>query len=216
MSSPIVIMNILWDVDGTLFDTYPAITFALSKSLNELRFSIAMNMVDSLARQSINDCVETLSQRFKLDPNLLHRRFSKSYLAIDPANQPPIPGAREICRFIYQLGGSNIIVTHRDVQVTNLLLETHEMAAFFLRHIFNVEQGYAHKPNPEIVLAAINRYELDPDQTLLIGNRDLDIEAGRVAGINTCLFGKMDSTKLADIQIENYTQLLTYLQETTS
>ena len=48
------VRNILWDVDGALFDTYPAITYALSRTLNELGLSIALNVIDSLARQSIS------------------------------------------------------------------------------------------------------------------------------------------------------------------
>ena len=31
---------------------------------------------------------------------------------------------------------------------------------------------------------------LDPGETLLISNRDLDILAGQAAGVNTCLFGQ--------------------------
>ena len=43
-----MIRNILWDVDGTLFDTYPAITYAISKSLNKMGLSIALNVIDGV------------------------------------------------------------------------------------------------------------------------------------------------------------------------
>ena len=46
-----MIRNIIWDVDGTLFDTYPAITFAISKSLLESGQNMAMNMIDGLVRR---------------------------------------------------------------------------------------------------------------------------------------------------------------------
>ena len=66
-----VIRNILWGVDGTLFDTTPAITYAISKSLNEPGHSLALNVIDGLACQSLDHCLTTLSKRFKLDPKLL-------------------------------------------------------------------------------------------------------------------------------------------------
>ncbi len=204
--------NILWDVDGTLFDTYPAITYAISKSLNEMGLSIAMNVIDGLARQSLNLCVETLSQRFKLDPDLLHRRFAESYQTVDPANQLPFPGVCEVCGLIHARGGLNIAVTHRDVRSTQRLLSAYALAPFF-SDIFSVEQGYPRKPDPAMVLAALEIHALNPDQTLLVGDRDTDIQAGRTAGLKTCLFGQAGPADLADFQIESYAQLLSHIKE---
>ena len=207
-----MIRNILWDVDGTLFDTYPAITYALSKALNELGLSIALNVIDGLARQSISDCIKTLSQRFKLDPNLLRRRFAKSYLTVSPANQPPFPGAREVCEFIYEHGGLNIAVSHRDIQPTQILLEAHGLAPYFT-DIFSVEQGYPEKPNPKIIQAALDGHALNLNETLLVGDSDLDIQAGRAASLRTFLFGGAELKTPADFQIEHYSQLLSRLKE---
>ena len=203
--------NILWDVDGTLFDTYPAITYAISKSLNEMGLLIALNVIDGLARQSLSHCVDTLSQRFKLDPDLLRRRFSESYQKVDPANQLPFSGVNEVCGLIHSRGGVNIAVTHRDVRSTQTLLSAHTLAPFF-SDIFSVEQGYPRKPDPAMILAALEKHILNPDQTLLVGDRDMDIHAGYTAGVKTCLFGQASPADLPDFQIESYAQLLSYLR----
>jgi HAD superfamily hydrolase (TIGR01509 family) len=184
------VRNILWDVDGTLFDTYPAITYAFSKALNELGLSIALNVIDGLARQSIGHCVDTLSQRFKLDPDLLRQRFANSYRAVDPANQPPYPGVHEVCELIHARSGLNIAVTHRGVDSTKRLLDTHALSVYF-DDIFSVEQGYPRKPDPDMVVAALEKHALAPGQTLLIGDHDMDIRAGRAAGVSTCLGGRI-------------------------
>ena len=205
-----MIRNILWDVDGTLFDTYPAITYALSKALNELGLSIALNVIDGLARQSISDCIKTLSQRFKLDPELLRRRFSESYQKVDPANQLPFPGVREVCEFIHEHGGLNIAVTHRGIQPTQTLLDAHGLAPYFT-DIFSIEQGYPRKPNPKMIQAALDDHALNPNETLLVGDRDLDIQAGRAASVRTLLFGGAELNTPADFQIDHYSQLLSRL-----
>jgi HAD superfamily hydrolase (TIGR01509 family) len=202
--------NILWDLDGTLFDTYPAITYAISKSLNEMGLSVALNVIDGLARQSIAHCLETLSQRFKLDPDLLGDRFAESYRRIDPANQPPYPGVRDVCALIHARGGLNVIVTHRGGHSTQRLLETHHLAAYF-DAIFSVEQGYPRKPDPAMLLAALDKYSLNPDETLVVGDRELDIQAGQAAGIRTCQFGPVELKAPADFQVSSYAQLLEYL-----
>jgi len=205
-----VIRNIFWDVDGTLFDTYPAITYAFSKALNELGLSIALNVIDGLVRESLSHCIKTLSQRFRLDPDLLRRRFSESYLTVDPANQTPFPGVSEVCKFIYEHDGLNIAITHCSVQSTQMLLDAHELAPYFTA-IFSVEQGYPRKPNPSMPLAALEKYALEPCRTLLVGNRNLDIQAGEAAGIRTCLFGAPNPSIPADIYISNYNQLFEIL-----
>ena len=205
-----MIKNILWDVDGTLFDTYPSITYAISKSLNEMGLSVALNVIDGLARQSLEHCMETLSRRFKLGPDLLGARFAESYRTVDPANQPPFPGVREVCELIHVRGGLNVIITHRSVQSTQRLLDTHGMASDF-DDIFSIEQGYSRKPDPEIVLVALEKHTIHSAETLFVGDRDLDIQAGNAARVRTCLFGQAELSVPANFRIEHYDRLLKIL-----
>jgi phosphoglycolate phosphatase-like HAD superfamily hydrolase len=73
-----MIKNLLWDLDGTLFDAYPAITYANSKSISQMGGAIALNVIDGLARQSIGHCLKTLAARFKLDLNLFRARYAEN------------------------------------------------------------------------------------------------------------------------------------------
>lgn len=207
-----MIKNILWDLDGTIFDTYPAITYAISKSLNELGHSLALNVIDGLARQSIDHCMETLSQRFKLDPNLLRAQFAKSYREVSPEKQIPFPGVREVCDWIHERGGINVIITHRAVASTQKLLAVHSLTSCF-DDILSTEQGYPRKPDSAMVFAALEKHNLLPDETLMVGDRELDIQSGAAAGIHTCLFGGLKTSIPVDITIDSYEQLLSNLME---
>lgn len=205
-----VIRNILWDVDGTLFDTYPAITYAISQALNGLGQSAALNVLDSLARQSIEHCLATLAQRFDLDRGLLRQRYLAAYAALPLANQPPMPGVEAVCAAIVRRGGLNVAVTHRDVRTTQTLLDAHGLALYFAG-IVSVEQGYPRKPDPAMALAALERFGLDRAATLMIGDRELDVQAGRAAGVGTCLYGRACVPQPADLHIDQYSQLLALL-----
>lgn len=205
-----MIRNLFWDLDGTIFDTYPAITYAISKSLNEMGLSVALNVIDGLARQSIEHCTVTVAQRFKLDPDLLRGRFAQSYRMVDPANQLPFPGVSEICESIHGRGGLNIIITHRGIRSTGKLLEIHGLATHF-DDIFSVEQGYPRKPAPAMILSALEKHHLDPVESMVIGDRELDIQAGRAAKVRTCLFGGAQLSTPADFKIEHYDQFLQIL-----
>lgn len=205
-----VIGNILWDVDGTLFDTYPAITYAISRSLNGLGVSAELNVINGLARQSIDYCLATLAQRFNLEPDMLRRSYLEAYAALPLANQPPQPCAAAVCATIQQRGGQNVAVTHRDVCSTRALLAAHGLAPYFAG-VVSADQGYPRKPDPAMLLSALATYILNPLETLMVGDRELDIQAGRAAGVRTCLYGRAVLVQPADYQIEHLGQLLALL-----
>lgn len=210
IDQPFKIKNILWDLDGTLFDTYPAITYAFNKILKDMGLPIAMNVVDGLVRQSLNHCVQGLAQRFKIEPEELRNRFEESYKTISPTNQPPYPGVQAVCEHICKTGGKNIILTHRGVASSRILLEEHNLAHLFSA-IYSVEQGYPRKPDPAMVQAAMHDLDLSPKETLMIGDRMMDVQAGRAAGLSTCLFVQTQQEGLADYHCQSFDQLLAYL-----
>lgn len=209
-----MIRHLIWDTDGVLFDTRPAVTYAISQSLNEMGCAIALNVVDDLARQSLDYCVDTLAARFRLDPALLRQRSAEHYRQIPPERQPSIPGAREVCAWIAARGGLNLIVTARKLESTRALLAAHGMTEFF-SDIFTPEQGYPCKPDPAILLAALNKHALNPAETLLIGHRESDIQAGRAAGVATCLLdrGAVAVSSPPSLRVKDYKTLLAYLEK---
>ncbi|MFZ5807946.1 MAG: HAD hydrolase-like protein [Chloroflexota bacterium] len=207
-----MIRNLIWDTDGALFDTHPAVTYAISQSLNEMGYAIALNVVGDLASQSLDFCVDTLAARFKLDPALLRQRSAERYRQIPPERQMPFPAAREVCTWIVAHGGLNLIATDRKVESTRALLTAHGMTALFA-DIFSAEQGYPCKPNPAILLAALDKYALNPAETLLIGHRESDMQAGQAAGVATCLFGTVKVSTLPSLRVKDYRVLLMYLNE---
>ena len=48
-----MIRNIIWDADGTLFDTYPAIASAFKAALADLGKEAAVDWIESLAKKSV-------------------------------------------------------------------------------------------------------------------------------------------------------------------
>jgi phosphoglycolate phosphatase-like HAD superfamily hydrolase len=205
------IQNILWEIDGTLFDTYPAMTYAISKSLTAMGHSLELNVIDGLVRQSLDHCLDTLSQRFKLDRGPLYRHFVEYYREIPPANQPPFPKVKEVCGFINQHGGLNLIATHRGLDSAHRLLNTYALESYFA-DILSQEQGYPRKPNPAMVVAMLTIHALNYDDTLLMGANEVDNQAGRAAKVRTCIFRRALLSQPANYQINDYNELLAILK----
>jgi phosphoglycolate phosphatase-like HAD superfamily hydrolase len=197
----------IWDVDGTLFNTYPAITYALSKALNRMGKPVALNLIDGLVRQSFQYCVDTLCRRYKVDADLLLEQFAEVYRTISLQNQPPVDGAREVCEWIAAQGGKNVAVCYREDRDVRRLFEVHELADYFTgMHLVSTAV------EDDSLKGIIRKYRLKSEETLVVGDRLVNIEAGRAAGCQTCQIGDEVLTGQVDLQVSNYSHLLNKLQ----
>lgn len=75
------------------------------------------------------------------------------------------------------------MVSHRDQQVISLLSQA-ELLTYFCE-VITASNGFARKPNPESLLYLKNKYDISSG--LVIGDRDIDRQAGQAAGFDTLL-----------------------------
>jgi len=202
--------NIIWDVDGTLFDTYPAIAKAFQAALNDLGKEAALDWIEGLAKTSLNHCVSTLANQYHLNEEDIGQAFGEHYDHVRPEEQPPFPGVITICKHICDIGGKNVIVTHRGQKGTDELLIANNMTHYFAGCLAR-DAGYPKKPHPAAFEAIIKTHHLRCEETMTIGDRDIDILAGQAAGIFTCLFGLETDEGIADLTISNFDELYFYL-----
>ncbi len=201
-----MIQYLIWDVDGTLFDTYPAITEAFCAALAGLGAAGAPDEVMALARSSLSQCAATLAQKYALDGEELSGRFHEHYRSIPLEQQPPFPGAPKVCGYICSVGGLNAIASHRGRRSVMRLLATHHLSGYFA-DILGSDDPYPRKPAPDSFEALIAKGHMRREAVLAIGDRDIDILAGQAAGVRTCLYGAEPGNAAADFAITDYAQL---------
>ena len=202
--------NIIWDVDGTLFDTYPAIARAFQVALNDLEKDASLDWIEGLARTSLSHCVKTLANQCQLNEKDIGKAFEEHYDRTPVEEQPPFPGVITVCEYIYNLGGKNVIITHRGHKGTNELLAANKMARYFTACLAR-DDGYPRKPSPAAFEAMLKTHNLQREETMAVGDRDIDVLAGQAAGIFTCLFGLKDDSVVADLTISSFDELYRYL-----
>lgn len=180
--------HIIWDFDGTLFDTYPALNLALRRALAEFGVTETEDAVAGLLADTLSGTVETLCARHGLDQEAVVERFQAHHSAIPLADRPPFPGALTFCAAFQAAGGHNYIVTHRGRESLLSYLSAHDALPLY-DDLLTGDQDYPRKPDPASFLAMIERHALPLPQTLAVGDRALDVLAGQGAGVATCLFG---------------------------
>jgi HAD superfamily hydrolase (TIGR01509 family) len=207
-----MIKNLIWDVDGTLFNTYPAFTLAFSKAMIELQAPAPLDKIDRLAKISLGHCARTLAADYSLPVETLEQSFDRHYSQIPAENQGPFPGVRAVCELIASRQGLNLIVTHRQLPSTERLLANHDLSGFFAE-IVSAQDGYPIKPDPAMFQMLIEKYQMEPGETLAIGDREIDVQAGGAAGCLTALFGNNPCPTPPDFQFSDYRKLMAFLKK---
>jgi HAD superfamily hydrolase (TIGR01509 family) len=199
--------NIIWDVDGTLFDTYPAISAAILAALAEQGVNIERDIVTHMAMTSLGNTLPTLAKRFKLDHERLFVRYDFFLAGTPLGSQRPFPGVKKLLRQIIKNGGMNLISTHRPPDSLIPMLKYHRMNSLFADKL-TIHDGYPRKPDPAMFNELITRHNLNRTETLAIGDRDLDLAAGKAAGIHTALYGSAPNKVIPDFHIVNYSTFI--------
>ena len=207
-----MVKAIIWDFDGTLLDTYPEIARAVNQALATFGYRASPEHVIELSSISLDFCIRELSKEFEISLEALQTQFALAYETVKPEDQRPFPFVINVCQKVQALNGQNFIVTHRRKASLNALLSTHQMTTRFT-DIVAGDDGFPRKPDPSAMRYLIEKYQLPIEDVLVIGDRDLDILAGRDAGVKTCLFRSSFPDILPDLSINGFDELLIFLQK---
>ncbi|MBV7390338.1 HAD-IA family hydrolase [Enterococcus alishanensis] len=175
--------NYIWDFDGTLYDSYPVMMQALMETLTAFHKDLSKETVyRRIKKESIHQLIqeeELTNTNFDKD----FHRLEKSYL-----NQAiPFEDTRETLQQLKQRGGRHFILTHRRSDDTWDLLKRDGLADY-VEAIIGSESGFPRKPDPTAINQLIEEFHLDRHETVMIGDRKLDILAGKNADIATVFF----------------------------
>ncbi len=183
-----MIRNLIWDFDGTLFDTYTAQVALLAKILSD-DYGIALGeqRIRDMTSRSLGFALGELAALAGKGVDEVKDRFIRTYSAMPLEREYPYPGAREVCTAVLRSGGVNMINTHRGSERLGLLLKMYGMEDLFADRI-TAENGFPRKPDPASFQALLERNGLEREETLVIGDRELDILGGRNAGMATYFF----------------------------
>jgi HAD superfamily hydrolase (TIGR01549 family) len=205
--------NLIWDFDGTLFDTYPEITKAFIDVLKkDYSINYGYKQAYSLAKSSITFCIESLADEFNIDREEFYENFKKRYFGEMTFEEKPFEGVEEVLEYVSARGG-NFLITHRGSESLNEFLIRNDFKKYFIE-IVSSDANFPFKPDPASFNYIIDKYKLLKEETLGVGDRILDIEAANSAGIKSCFFDPGGSKiGVATYNISKMKDLLKILKE---
>lgn len=197
----------IWDLDGTLIDSYDGIFQALEVVYQKYELFFDKDWVTSYAiEQSIGDLLVKLSQEHAIDLAELRTFFTEEQRKRDDMIKL-MPGAKAVLKETYEKGIQHFIYTHKGSS-TKAVLKDLGIATYFTEVITSAD-GFKRKPDPEGVDYLIEKYQLDKSQTYYIGDRLLDMEVAKNSGIHS--INLRVATSAGNTKIEHLTDIISLL-----
>ncbi len=203
--------HIIWDFDGTLFDTYPVMAQSFHKALKEIGIDESAEHIMDLMKVSGACLMAYCQNRYSIDERL-KQNYDRLRKDAEMELAKPFPGIKNVCDRISSTGGKNYIYTHRGRSAIELL-KKFDLINYFSDFVTK-ESNFKRKPHPEALLYLIEKNNIPKELALMIGDRDIDLQAGRNAGIHTCYFTNGDSvfSQYADHTIDDFNEIYAILE----
>jgi HAD superfamily hydrolase (TIGR01549 family) len=173
----------IWDFDGTLFDSYPIMLEAFLKTLKDAGFNPDAKEIYRILKASSS---KQVAEKYHLDFAEFTATF-KAYEGQDKRLPVSFLGTKEALEAVIAQGGKNYILTHRDVVSTKELLMD-ENLDHLITEIVGPENNFPRKPDPTSLNYLIEKYQMNKEQTVMVGDRTMDVLAGQGAGVHTIFY----------------------------
>lgn len=197
--------HLIYDFDGTLSDTYPCFTETLLELIKKYGISDTYENVYSNLKVSVGYALKQYD--FGKDSAEARRDFHVIHDELAPKIQKPYTEAEEILRYAMAQGHKNYLYTHSG-KIVKILLEQWGIADCF-EDIIDSTMKFPTKPAPNALNYLCEKHGLDKKDCIMIGDRDIDTDCGRNAGMKGCLFDPDHYYDKADVdyRIENLLEL---------
>ena len=172
--------HVIFDFDGTLSDSYPYFVEAMRRVMK--RYGVEME------DERIYYLLKKYSTAYVFDncgfgDNRIEARAEFEALAdsLLRSEAQPIEGTEEILRFIAENGGKSYIYSHSgDIVRDNL--KKWGLCQYIVDYQLG-DKEYPRKPVPDALFALMKRNGLNSSECVMVGDRDIDILAGKNAGM---------------------------------
>ena len=215
------IKGVFFDLDGTLFDTAPELSFATNKMLNDIDLQgLESNVIKSFIGKGADNLVrKSISYSSNKNPEALFKKARKlfdKYYILNAAQSLPYDGVKETLIKLKKKKLSLACVTNKPEIYTHAILKKSGLIAY-LDLVVSGDTVSRKKPDPMPLHYSCDKLELEPKEAIMVGDSCNDIEAGFSAGTYVVTvpygyqYGESIESDKVDLAIENLNDLVTII-----
>ena len=176
----------IWDLDGTLLNSYAVILDNVLDVLSHAGIERSRQFVhEYIIRTSIGDLFAAEADAPGLEVQMLFDDYARhSKTGVEKIGL--MPRAAETLRALKAAGARNYVYTHRG-QTTRYVLEHNGILDCFEDLVTGLD-GLKRKPEPDGLEYLIKKHGLDKERTYYVGDRRIDVECAKNAGVKAVLY----------------------------
>ncbi len=176
------IRGMIFDLDGTLIESYEAIYLGLKECFKSFRKVIFP--FSDLKKYLKADLEATLSQFFTPEEILksipvMRKKYEEVYL--DKTHF--LDGAQEVLKALYTTGINLGIASNKFGRFSRGALK-HLGVSDYFKSVIGAGDVLRNKPFPDMIHTALKEMNLIPEETVFVGDTLTDIDTGKQAGID--------------------------------
>lgn len=185
---------VLFDLDGTLVDSYAALTDAVNHAR---RAHGLCDLTTVRIRECVGDGVERLLQRAFERPDVPRTAvdaFEARYDAVCCEASTVLAGVEATLATLADLGLEMAVCTNKPTVFSKKILEFVGLAPYF-RAIVGPDIAGARKPDPRHLLVTLDSVACGSAEALFVGDMPIDVHAARNSRMDVAVVATGSSTR---------------------
>lgn len=206
-------MLIVFDLDGTLIDGYDGITDALGFAMERLGFApLPQERVRGMVGQGLEKLLEKAVGAGRAPEGV--RLFRERYAVVADEKTRLLPDVPEVLERLQRGGHLLAVVSNKPAEFSRRILTNKGVAARFFA-IGGPDAATPPKPDPAMIRATMQQAGAPPEQTVAVGDMEIDAETARAAGCRCVLVdgGSRSREELAAVSADAHLARLAELPE---
>ncbi len=171
---------VLYDLDGTLLDTYEMNMIPLRRIIREeLGEDRTLEQLRPFYSQP---GLKTMKDLGIQDVDGVYARWVE-YVNNYEKGAVPYPGVEQVLQTFHAAGIRQAVVSSKMHKQYRIDMDRYGLDQYMQTAVL-AEDTILHKPHPDPILECLRRMDLSPDDAIYIGDAQSDLEAARNAGVD--------------------------------
>lgn len=182
---PSRVRSLIFDLDGTLVDSYTAITASLNHACGHFGLPpFAAEQVRLMVGHGLEHLVAEVLGEDRVQTGV--RLFREHYAKVYAEGTFPLPEALETIRTLRERGYGMAVASNKPAHFSEAILAAFDMLTYF-DSVEGPDTAGVTKPEPTMVRRCLQAMQVTADRALYIGDMVLDVETASRAGLAVVL-----------------------------